>query len=366
MSDVRAIDPRRDGVAETMHRLRPWLAARIPGADALTISEAVEPAQGFSSRTILFKAAWREQGAARERALVARIQRETTTPMLGDVFHQCRVMRAVAAASDVAVPHIAFAEEDPGVLGAPFFLMDRIEGRVPSDFPSYHAEGWVADLTPAQREQAWWNGVREMERLHRISWRRFPFLGGASDRVPDAAFYLKDFVGRWFTWAAEGRAYPLIEEAMRFLVANAPDAQQSGLVWNDARMGNTMFRRDLSVASLFDFEVASLGPPEIDLAHWLYLEDIFSVQFGVERLPGLPGGDAAVRGFERIYGWPMPYFSYYMAVAALKILVISLRDYSNGKLMDAPEALSSFLSSQLSHYLDQYREFLRRRHEGRA
>ncbi len=358
MRDGQPNDSGRDSVAEPMERLRPWLAAHTPGADALTIHEAVAPSQGFSSRTILFKAAWREQGTPRERALVARIQRETTTPMLGDVFHQCRVMRAVAAASEVAVPHIAFAEEDPGVLGAPFFLMDRVEGRVPSDFPSYHAEGWVADLAPGEREQAWWNGVREMERLHRISWRQFPFLSGGVEEPPDAAFYLKDFVGRWFGWASQGRAYPVIEDAMRFLLANAPVPRRSGLVWNDARMGNTMFRRDLGVASLFDFEVASLGPPEVDLAHWLYLDDIFSIQFGVERLPGIPKGEAAVRGFERIYGWPMPDFDYYMAVAALKILVISIRDYSNDKLMNAPEVLPGFLLSRLEIYLDQYRYLL--------
>ncbi len=356
MSDGQPNDPGRDSVAQTMERLRPWLAAHTPGADALTIREAVEPSQGFSSRTILFKAAWREQGAPRERALVARIQRETTTPMLGDVFHQCRVMRAVAAASDVAVPHIAFSEADPGVLGAPFFLMDRVEGRVPSDFPSYHAEGWVADLAPGEREQAWWNGVREMERLHRISWRQFPFLSGGVEEPPDATFYLKDFVGRWFVWAAQGRAYPVIEDALRFLLANAPAARRSGLVWNDARMGNTMFGRDLGVASLLDFEVASLGPPEIDLAHWLYLEDIFSVQFRIGRLSGLPEGEAAIRGFERIYGWSMPDFSYYQAVAALKILVISIRDYSNGKTMSAPEGLSGFLVDKLNLYIDQYKE----------
>ena len=122
-------------------------------------------------------------------------------------------------------------------------------------------------------------------------------------------------------------------------------------------MGNTMFRSDLTVASLFDFEVASLGPPEIDLAHWLYLDDIFSVQFGVKRISGIPEGEAAVRGFERIYGWPMPDFSYYMAVAALKILVLSIRDYSNGKVMNTPDALPSFLVDRLDQYLKEYAAF---------
>src|SRR3546814_8479262 len=75
-----------------------------------------------------------------------------------------------------------------------------------------------------------------------------------------------------------------------------------------------MFADDLSVAAFFDFEVSSLGPAEIDLAWWLYCEDLFSIQFGIKRLAGIPQGEEAVRGFERIYGRPMPEFDYYMAI----------------------------------------------------
>src|SRR3546814_15429710 len=63
----------------------------------------------------------------------------------------------------------------------------------------------------------------------------------------------------------------------------------------------------------------------------MYLDDVFSTNFGIARIAGIPDENAAIRGSERIYGWPMPYFSYYLAVAALKILILSVRDYSNGK-----------------------------------
>src|SRR3546814_11320594 len=103
---------------------------------------------------------------------------------------------------------------------------------------------------------------------------------------------------------------------------------------------NTMFQCDTAeVASLLDFEVASLGPPEIDLAHWMYLDDVFSTNFGIARIAGIPDENAAIRGFERIYGWPMPSFSYYLAVAALKILILSVRDYITGKTIEIGRAL---------------------------
>jgi len=346
--------------AALIQRVGGWLSGRIAGAPEVAIRDVVEPSQGFSSRTILFTAAIRTDAGWRERPLVARLQRDVAVPMLADVFHQYRTMRAVALHSDVKVPNIEFAEETGTVLGTPFFLMDRVDGRVPPDFPSYHVQGWFAeDLDVAGREQAWWNGVAEMERLHRIDWRAFSFLAPGLNEAPTAVFYLEKFIANWFNWAAQGRSFPIIEESLRFLIANPPPARRGGLVWNDARLGNTMFRRDTSeVASLLDFEVASLGPPEIDLAHWMYLDDIFSTNFGVARIAGIPDEDAAIRGFERIYGWPMPYFSYYLAVAALKILILSIRDYSNGKTMDTPAALPDFLVHRLRHYVGRYAEYL--------
>ena len=325
---------------------------KVPGATELAISNIVEPAQGLSSKTILFKATWMEQGVPHQRDLVARIQRDTACPLLADVFHQYRTMQAVAAASDAAVPPLFLAESDCGIVGTPFFLMDRVDGRVPPDFPSYHAQGWFAELSPAQREQAWWNGIREMEKLHRIGWQPFPFLAHGTKGPPGAGFYLENFIGKWFDWAAQGQRYPLLEAAIRCLLDHQPPIEQPGLVWNDARMGNTMFARDLRVASLFDFEVATLGPAEIDLAWWLYAEDIFSVQFGIERIAGIPNRDDAIRGFERIYGRPMPHFEYFEAIAALKHAVISIRDYRNEKKINKPEALPNFAIDRLSQYLN--------------
>ena len=334
------------------HPIAAWLSAQLPGAPPVEIVDTTEPAQGFSSRTILFTARWREE----ERPHVARIQRDVAVPMLADVFHQHRVMTAIAANSAVKVPIIAFTENDPAIVGAPFFIMERLYGRVPSDFPSYHQQGWFADLSVAERTRCWWNGVEEMARLHRIDWRCFPFLSGGTETPPDAVFYLDHFVGNWFDWARNGQSFPSIEDALATLKAHAPPAAASGLVWNDARLGNTMYESDgTGVVSLLDFEVATLGPPEIDLAHWVYLDEIFSENFGVPRIDGLPRGAEAVAGFEHIYGRAMPHFSYYMAVAALKILILSVRSYANEKHMVAPAALPDFVVDRLAYYLAEFK-----------
>ena len=343
---------------DLLEKLRHWLLSKLNNATDLEILDAVEPSQGFSSRTVLFMAKWKENHRVCERQWVARIQRETVCPFLADIFYQYRVMKVAFEQSVAVVPKIVFAETDSTVIGDPFFIMERIDGRVPSDFPSYHQQGWFADLSDTERELAWWNGIKEMEKLHRLNVQAFPCIAELSDETPSARFYLEAFIGNWFEWATQGQSYPELEQALQFLIEHAPPVQQSGLVWNDARLGNTMFKDDLSVAALIDFEVASLGPPELDMAHWLYLDEVFSGQFGIERISGIPDRQATIKGFERIYGWSMPYFAYYEAVAALKIVVLTIRDYSNGKTMNTPDALPGFLMERLRQYLAEYREYL--------
>ena len=335
--------------------LRDWLAQKMPQAQNLELIDAFEPAQGFSSRTIIFTARWHEDGANREKGLVARLQREVSCPLLADIFHQYRVMSVASGAPGVLVPKPLFAESDPAPLGAPFFVMERAQGRVPSDFPSYHAQGWVAELPPDRQAQLWWNGIAAMERLHRIDWRAFGSLAEGLEHPPDARFYLDRFIRPWFEWAAAGRAFPVIEAAIEEFIASAPPIARSGLVWNDARMGNVMFAEDDQVSALFDFEVATLGPPEIDLAWWVYADEIFSEGFGVSPLPAIPRGDAVRSRFEALYGHAMPDFDYYLALAALKHAVISIREYGNDKREAAAEDHAPFAMERMARYLAQFR-----------
>src|SRR3546814_17153424 len=101
--------------------------------------------------------------------------------------------------------------------------------------------GWFAEnLDAAGRERMWWNGIEEMERLHRIDWRAFPFLAPGLAEAPTAVFYLETFVATWFDWAAQGRSFPAIEDELRFLIANPQPPQTYAIVWNDARPGPTI------------------------------------------------------------------------------------------------------------------------------
>lgn len=77
-------------------------------------------------------------------------------------------MRILREKTDIPVPPIRWYEADSSLLGAPFFVMDRIAGQVPTDMPPYHTGGWVTEIEPAEREAIWWNALEIVARLHRL------------------------------------------------------------------------------------------------------------------------------------------------------------------------------------------------------
>ena len=65
------------------------------------------------------------------------------------------------------MPRVLWLEEDPGPLGAPFFVMERVEGRVPPDVMPYTYEGnWLHAASDAEREHLEAATVGLLARLH--------------------------------------------------------------------------------------------------------------------------------------------------------------------------------------------------------
>jgi Phosphotransferase enzyme family len=110
----------------------------------------------MSSETIILTVRWQQHGEPTTQKLVARV-----APTAQDVpvfpsyrlDHQFEVMRHVADRTDVPVPRVRWLEPTREVLGTPFFLMDFVEGRVPSDVMPYtFGNNWFADA-PAERQR---------------------------------------------------------------------------------------------------------------------------------------------------------------------------------------------------------------------
>ena len=318
--------PQRD-LEHTRERLREWFAGVLPEARGLQLSELSGPgATGFSSDTLMFDLSYEEGGEKHRRELVARLEPSglRTFPEY-DLGSQFRVMQALAD-TKVPVPRVLWREESDDVLGKNFFVMERVEGRVPPDTPSYHVEGWVADLGPEERAEFWWSGLEVLAEVHKLDWRALGL--GFLARPERGATPLEqqlDFYEYYLGWAAEGRDLPTILAGLEWLKKNRPVAKQPvAFCWGDSRLGNMLFREN-RCAAVLDWEMMTLGNPEQDFAWWLFFDRHHSEGFEVPRLPGFPSHEETILRYEELIGRELKHLAYYEIFAAFRFSVIMVR-----------------------------------------
>ena len=297
---------------------------------AVSISGLARPRAGVSNETIVGRAAWVDQeGVAHEEGIVVRIQPsgQQLAPEL-DIAYEARVLQTLAGHPGVPVPRVLLVEPDGDVLDAPFFVMERIEGRIPSDLPSWHARGWVAKLEPFERRSMYVNAMAALVALHAVRpGQVFGFLRHSGGEETALASHLA-YVQRWYEWCrlSHGPARQVVEAALEHLHDARPDDRSAVVTWGDARVGNLVFHPDLSVAALLDWEGAGLGPPGIDLSWWIVLDEFLCEAQGLRRLAGVPEREGTLRLYESLSGRSIAHVDYYEILAGLMlVLVISRR-----------------------------------------
>lgn len=324
-------------LAHTRDALEEWLAARMPEADGVTVADLRVPGgTGFSNETLVLDLSFREDGDDHERSLVVRLQAPEATifPDL-DVGRQATVMSALARHSDVPVPEVLWTEPDGTLLGTPFFVMEKVEGEVPTDIPSYNAEGFIAAMAPAERRKLWESAIEKMARVHRVDWRAagLDLLDRPADG-PTGLPQLLTYLERYTEWAVRRRPYPTAERAWEWLRSHRPsDPGPVTLCWGDARVSNMMFSGTECVAVL-DWEMAFLGPAEQDLGWWLYFDRFSAEGYGVERLDGLPGREESIAHYEALAGRKVRDVEFYEVLAGYYFAVIMVHVAETLKGMD--------------------------------
>ena len=316
--------PRRD-LEQTGKQILAWLPSKLPGATAIEISELTGPgATGFSSDTLMFDLRSQQGEAAQREALVLRTEPadEGVFPEY-DIDLQYRVMHALAG-EGVPIPRLVWQERDRSVIGSPFYVMERIEGRIPPDTPPYHGEGWMKEISPDERASIWWSGLEVLSRIHALDWKKLAVLPaprpGSTPLGEQLAYYR-----RFLDWAAQGASYPASEAGLAWLEKNRPQGDEpTSLCWGDSRLGNMIFRDGRCVAVL-DWEMVSLGNPAQDVAWWLFFDEHHSTGCGLPRLEGLPGRDESIARYEQWAGRELEHLGYYDIFAAFRFSVIMIR-----------------------------------------
>ncbi|MEW2481056.1 phosphotransferase family protein [Mycobacterium sp. NPDC049093] len=278
--------------------LSKWLSSVMPGGvtPEITVESGVD-SNGMSSETIMLTGRWQENGEPKEQKWVARVApTQDDVPVFSSyrLDHQFEVMRQVGELTDVPVPNVRWMDTTGEVLGTPFFLMDRVDGQVPPDVMPYTFGGnWFADAPIERQRELQDSTVAVLAKLHAIpdAAERFGFL---SEIDPPGDTPLRRHFGwlkDWYEFSVPdiGRS-PLVERALKWLEDNFPEdvaASETVLTWGDSRIGNVLYD-DFRPAAVLDWEMATLGPRELDVSWIIFAHMVFQELSGMAGLPGLP------------------------------------------------------------------------------
>jgi aminoglycoside phosphotransferase (APT) family kinase protein len=298
-----------------------WLASKLDAAD-VELSALSGPAfSGFSNETLLFDVSYSACEERRTKALAVRLEPSGHQVFPDAVFEtQVRLIHAVREAG-IPAPEILWFEQDPAHVGARFFVMTRVDGRVPSDNPPYHAAGWLHDVSPAVRERIWWNGLAAMADVHRLDWQamRLTFVPilSATDRLKRDREYL--------AWVVGDRRYPLVETTFDHLEATMPPDSEPALCWGDSRIGNVIFGDAGEVRAVLDWEMVSIGNPLNDLAWFVLLDRHHSEICGAPRLEGFPSYDDTIARWSDLTGRSTAVLGWWQLLGAARYAAIMTR-----------------------------------------
>jgi aminoglycoside phosphotransferase (APT) family kinase protein len=327
-------------------RIEKWLSARLSNAKNILVAPLRFPtAAGNSAETIFVDYVCTIDGERNSKQLVLRRQKEGSELFLNSSLEfPWRMMRAVAAHTDLPVPPLVAIELDRSVLGSPFFLTELVEGQIATQSPNYNIRGWIADLPISKRTLVWRNGLQILTRIHAVDWKTgFSFLSDPVRGETGLPQYIH-WIGEWLDWAKRARPQPVLDIAMDYLHRQMPNDAATGVLWGDSQPSNLLFRDDQSVACVLDWEMAALGPGEADLAWWILFDDLYSEGMGVTRLSGLPNRQQSIAIYEEFAGRQVRNMDYYDILALLRMAIIGIRAFdrllNSGKIEPGSNAIT--------------------------
>jgi aminoglycoside phosphotransferase (APT) family kinase protein len=312
----------RDEVAEVAREplvvLEPlvrWLDARGLGDGE---PEVAPIGEGHSNVTF----ALRRDGAD---LVLRRPPRGPLPPSAHDVLREARVLRALHG--HAPVPRVLATCDDEAVIGAPFYVMERIDGVVVDEAPPPALDG------EAERRAMGEALVDALVTVHAVDWRA---AGLESFGRPDG--YLERQLARFAgLWARNRtRELPALDRVSDWLAAHRPESPPATVVHGDFRLGNVLFAPapPVRLTAVLDWEMSTLGDPLADVGYmctfWVDRDDppagIFERQ-ALTRQPGWPTREEMIARYEERSGRAMTDVRWYRTLALWKIIVFMEGNY---------------------------------------
>ena len=231
---------------------------------------------------------------------------------------QAQVLEVLSAAG-LPVPSVIAMVEDTAFLGAPFLAMSLEPGRAGPEAPVL--DPWLVDAPVATQRQVQTDFLAMLAAVHTVDWG--PLTGvirDGSDLAAEVEWW-REYIG----WATEGAPPALLANAVEWCAKTVPSrAAGPSLCWGDTRIGNVLFSDEYRISTLLDWELASVGPAEMDLAWYLVLDDLLTLFTG-RRVEGYLDRGDLIRFYEAALGRPVDHLAWHEIFALTRSVAITER-----------------------------------------
>lgn len=309
----------RPGEELDVGALRDYLRRQhVAGGDDVRVSQFP---RGFSNLTYLVESDGRS-------CILRRPPFGVGKGVAHDVVREARLLQALGAAY-AKVPRILAICDDPAVLGAPFYLMERARGIILRDrIP----EGLAIDAPLMRRISE--GAVDTLAEIHAVDYRAAGLEGLGR---PEG--YVERQVAGWtkrFQSASTG-AQPDVERIAAWLAEARPAESAHALLHNDFKYDNLVLAPDdpSRVVAVLDWEMSTIGDPLMDLgttlAYWVEASDAPALQslgVGVTALPGNLTRAEVIARYEAATGRAVAHPVFYYAYGLFKVAVIVQQIYA--------------------------------------
>lgn len=305
-----------------------WLRVHVPGTEPPLRFTRI--GEGQSNLT------FHVEDAKRRVIVVRRPPLGAILASAHDMGREYRIQSGLATAG-ARVPRMLALCEDTGVTGAPFYVMEHVDGAVLT-----HVE--TAERMPlSARGRAARSLVTTLVELQGVD---LDAAGLADFRRPEslASRQLRRWTRQWHD--SKTRELSVIEEVAERLGAGIPEERESVLVHGDYRLDNAVLAPDGDVRAVLDWELCTVGDPLADvgltIAYWNELGAAAGRRGGLFREPvtavrGFPSAEEIGRLYAELSGRPLDDLGFWVAFAYWKIAVIVegvyrrwINDPSNG------------------------------------
>jgi len=297
--------------------LEAFLDAHGLGAGAI---EASPIGEGHSNVTYLIVRGEQEM-------VLRRPPRPPLPPSAHDVIREARLLNALRD-TPARVPEVLAVCADPATIGAPFYVMERIEGEpIVASVPA-------ALDTPEQRRRIGEQLIEALVEIHAVDWR----AAGLEDFGKPTGYLqrqLRRFGGLWEL--NKTREIPTVERVGGWLAENLPESGPATIVHGDYRLGNTIFApgAPAQLAAVLDWEMATIGDPLADLGYLgMMWTDAADPEVGlrehlgsVTRAEGFLTRGELIALYERLSGRSMSDIPWYTTLALWKSVVFMEGNY---------------------------------------